>query len=311
MAYGKQNKRIKPLRYRNIHAAGFFVLVMLIIAAGFFFAHSYKKFDWPIHSMKSIYADWEDKNYMSVYEKTADFLNTHPFDGTALALHGFAAYYLFAEQTDLLLGSDYLSQAIAYLRCALYRIKASDLPKVSYVLGKAYYQQGYYYADLAVKYLDIAYEAGLKADDLSEFRGMAASLLGDTDKALAAFTETLALNPSDLVLYAVANNYYKKNDMQNAKLYLFETINKTSDAVLEVLCRNQLGFLLIKEKSIAEAFEQFNMVLKKDTGSADAHYGLGLLYEIQGDMVKARHEWRQAIKLNPLHHDAYAKLNIK
>ena len=114
---------------------------------------------------------------------------------------------------------------------------------------------------------------------------MAASLLGDTDKALEAFTQALALNPSDLILYVVAENYKKKGDIQNAQLYLFETIKKTNDAVLEVRCRNQLGLLFLEDNKSAEALEQFNAVLEKDINSADAHYGIGLVYEKQGAMI--------------------------
>ena len=260
--------------------------------------------------MNSVYDDWENKDYAKVYEKTAQILENRPMDGTALALHGFAAYYLFAEQTDLSVGADYLTAAVVHLRRALYLTKDKDIPKIAYVLGKAYYQQGYYYADLAVKYLDEAYTGGIEAADLSEFRGMAASLLGDTGKAIEAFTQALAANPSDFVLYAVAENYKKKGDIQNAKLYFFETIKKTGDAVLEIRCRNQLGLLLLDENKPEEALEQFNAVLEKNVNSADAHYGIGLVYEMRGDMIKARYEWRYAIRLNPIHAETRAKLNI-
>ena len=288
-----------------------FLCIAFIVAGAVFFLGIYRSRYFRVPSMNTVYTDWEHNDYAEVYAKTAQILEKRPMDGTALALHGFAAYYLFAEQTDLSIGADYLTAAIVHLRRALYLTKDKDIPKIAYVLGKAYYQQGYYYADLAVKYLDEAYTGGIDASDLSEFRGMAASLLGDTDKAIEAFTQALAVNPSDFVLYAVAENYKKKGDIQNAKLYLFETIKKTGDAVLEVRCRNQLGLLFLEENKPEEALEHFNTVLEKDVNSADAHYGLGLIYEMQGDMIKARYEWRSAIRLNPIHAEPRAKLNIK
>jgi len=287
-----------------------FLCVALIVAGALFFFGIYRARYFRLPSMNSVYDDWENKDYAKVYEKTAQILENRPMDGTALALHGFAAYYLFAEQTDLSVGADYLTAAVVHLRRALYLTKDKDIPKIAYVLGKAYYQQGYYYADLAVKYLDEAYTGGIEAADLSEFRGMAASLLGDTGKAIEAFTQALAANPSDFVLYAVAENYKKKGDIQNAKLYFFETIKKTGDAVLEIRCRNQLGLLLLDENKPEEALEQFNAVLEKNVNSADAHYGIGLVYEMRGDMIKARYEWRYAIRLNPIHAETRAKLNI-
>lgn len=298
----------------KIHIVRYIVLflcVVFVVSGAVFFLGIYKTRYFHVPSMNLVYADWANNDYAEVYEKTAQILEKRPMDGTALALHGFAAYYLFAEQTDLSVGANYLTAAVVHLRRALYLTKDKDIPKIAYILGKAYYQQGYYYADLAVKYLDEAYTGGIEASDLSEFRGMAASLLGDTDKAIEAFTQALAANPSDFVLYAVAENYKKKGDIQNAKLYLFETIKKTGDAVLEIRCRNQLGLLFLAENKPNEALEQFNTVLAKDVNSADAHYGIGLVYEMQGDMIKARYEWRSAIRLNPIHAETRAKLNIK
>ena len=302
----QHSSKIRIVRYIVL-----FLCVVFVVSGAVFFLGIYKTRYFHVPSMNLVYADWANNDYAEVYEKTAQILEKRPMDGTALALHGFAAYYLFAEQTDLSVGADYLTAAVVHLRRALYLTKDKDIPKIAYILGKAYYQQGYYYADLAVKYLDEAYTGGIEASDLSEFRGMAASLLGDTDKAIEAFTQALAANPSDFVLYAVAENYKKKGDIQNAKLYLFETIKKTGDAVLEIRCRNQLGLLFLAENKPNEALEQFNTVLAKDVNSADAHYGIGLVYEMQGDMIKARYEWRSAIRLNPIHAETRAKLNIK
>lgn len=294
-----------------IRYAVLFLCIVFVVAGAVFFIGVYRTRYFHVPSLNAVYADWENRDYAAVYAKTAQILEKRPMDGAALALHGFSAYYLFAEQTDALEGADYLTVAIVHLRRALYLTKKKDIPKIAYILGKAYYQQGYYYADLAVKYLDEAYTGGIAANDLAEFRGMAASLLGDADKAIAAFTEVLVRNPSDLVLYAVAENYKKKGDARNTELYLFETIRKTNDAVLEVRCRNQLGLSFLGENKTAEALEQFRLALDKDVNSADAHYGIGLVYEKQGNMIKARYEWRQAIRLNPLHTETRAKLNIK
>ena len=306
--YGKayHSKKLPIVRYAVV-----FLCVALIVAGAIFFLGVYRARYFHVPSMNSVYTDWANNDYTEVYAKTAQILERRPMDGTALALHGFAAYYLFAEQTDLSIGADYLTETIVHLRRALYLTKDKDIPKIAYILGKAYYQQGYYYADLAVKYLDEAYAGGIEASDLSEFRGMAASLLGDTDKAIEAFTQALAANPSDFVLYAVAENYKKKGDRQNAMLYFFETIKKTGNAVLELRCRNQLGLLFLEEHKPDEALEQFKLVLEKDVNSADAHYGIGLIHEMQGDMIKARYEWRTAIRLNPIHTEARTKLNIK
>ena len=127
-----------------------FLCVALIVAGALFFFTVYRARYFRVPSMHTVYTHWENKDYAGVYAETAQILEKRPMDGTALALHGFAAYYLFAEQTDLSIGADYLTAAVVHLRRALYLTKDKDIPKIAYVLGKAYYQQGYYYADLAV-----------------------------------------------------------------------------------------------------------------------------------------------------------------
>ena len=50
-------------------------------------------------------------------------------------------------------------------------------------------------------------------------------------------------------------------------------------------------------------------MLEKDENSADAHYGIGLIYEKQENLVAARAEWRKARKIQPNHAGALKKLS--
>ncbi|MGI5065798.1 tetratricopeptide repeat protein [Treponema putidum] len=311
MEFGR-DRHNKNFSIKKRRTKKFFIvlLVFLCLSTASFLLYDYIKNYKGLPSMKEIYADWSEKNYENVYQKTEVILKKRAYDGEALALRGFASYYIFAEQTDFSLSYSYLNDSILNLRQALYRVSKSQQAKIAYVLGKAYYQKGYYYADLALKYLDMAYNSGEKFKDLSEFRGMAASVLGEPERAIDAFSEALSDNPSDLLFFALAENYIKVSDQQNAKLYLFETIDKTKDTLLELKCRYLLGSLLLDEGKIEDALQEFNTILEKDMTSADAHYGLGVIYELQGDMIKARAEWRRALKFDPLHVKTRAKLNL-
>ena len=62
-------------------------------------------------------------------------------------------------------------------------------------------------------------------------------------------------------------------------------------------------------KKYTEAKNEFEEILKLNKNSADAYYGLGLIYEKQGDMVKARSEWRKALKIQVNHSGALAKMS--
>jgi len=259
-------------------------------------------------SVSSLYSDWNTGSYAAVYEHSGQILDRHPLDGASLAMRGFAGYYLYTEQTDPSAGQGYLSVSINSLRNAWYRVSDSEKPQIAYVLGKAYYQRGYYYADLSMKYLDYAYDAGFRNEDLAEFRGLAASLVGDYQTSVAAFTEALATKPSDLLLFTLAKTYLKLNDAEKAKQYFYETGRTTQDELLQLKCKFEIGLILIAESKYEEALSEFNTILEKTPNSADAHYGLGVLYETQGDLIKARAEWRKAVKADPVHAGARLKL---
>ena len=72
---------------------------------------------------------------------------------------------------------------------------------------------------------------------------------------------------------------------------------------------NLLGTIYIDRENYDEAMKEFENVLKKNENSADAHYGIGVIYEKQGNIVKARSEWRKALKIQVNHPGALQKIS--
>ncbi len=261
-------------------------------------------------SVESVYRDWNGGHYAEAREKAVKILSRRPLDGEMLSLRGFSAYYLSVSQIDSSESQSYLLESINSLRNAWYRVSTDDRVPIAYVLGKAYYQRGFYYADLAMKYLDYANASGATYPDLSEFRGLAASLLGNHEVAIAAFTEALAGEPSDLLLYTLASSYLKNGDAEKARQYFAETIRTTDDELLALKCKAELASMFLADGAFEEAEREFLAILEKDSNSADAHYGLGVVYENRGDLVKARASWRKAVRINPVHAGARQKLGL-
>lgn len=284
------------------------ILGVLILAVGAFFF--FRRSSAALPAVSSLYRAWDDRDYTKVYNDSSLILAKRPLDGAVLALNGFAAYYLQLAQTDPSNAGLLLDTAIVSMRNAWYRVSESERPQIAYILGKAYYQRGYYYADLAEKYLDYAWSTGIRYPDIEEYRGLAASILGDYPKAILAFTDALASNPSDLLLFTIASAYRKTGDIMKAKQYYSETIRSTKDENLELKSRNELAMILADEGDTAGAAAEFSAILEKDANFADAHYGLGVIYETQGDLVRARAEWRKTIRLNPVHPGAREKLKL-
>jgi tetratricopeptide (TPR) repeat protein len=298
--------------HRTFFSSGFFVIIAAILLLAFvsFFIIYARKSESFLPSTTSLYKSWNSGDYQSTYDNSSLILAKHPLDGTVLALHGFSAYYLYAGQNDPSVAQNYLVTSISSLRNAWYRVSESEKPQIAYVLGKAYYQRGYYYADLSMKYLDYAKKTGCKYDDLAEFRGLTASVLGDYQTGIDALTEALAKKPSDILLFTLAKTYQKNNNPEKSKQYFSETIRTSQDELLQLKSHYELGELLLAEKKLTEAQTEFESIIEKDPNSADAHYGLGVLYETQGDLIRARAEWRRALKINPAHAGARTKLDI-
>ena len=308
--------RMREKKYLLSGRHHFFTSRMLILTAILFFAvlagilFSIRRSHSAIPPTSALYSAWKSGDYQTVYDKSAIILSARPLDGVVLSLHGFSAYYLYSAQTDPSVAQNYLGSTITSLRNAWYRVSDSEKPRLAYILGKAYYQRGYYYADLSAHYLGYAHDAGLKFADLDEFRGLAASQLADYETAISAFTEALSSNPSDLLLFTLAQNYQKAGDTAKSKQYILETMRTTGDELLQLKCHYELGSVLLAEQNYDGARAEFDAILEKDPNSADAHYGLGVIYETQGDLIRARAEWRRAIKINPVHSGARSKLEI-
>lgn len=260
--------------------------------------------------VSQLYEDWENADYAGLYEKTSLILKEHPLHGEVLALHGFSSYYLSIEQTDSAETRNYLIESITSLRKAWLRVSRRERVNISYVLGKAYYQRGMFYADLSLKYLDYAQTNGAEYADIAEFRGMAAEALGNHEMAISAFTQALVHDPSDLLLFTLARNYRALKDSEKAKQYLLETIRTTEDDLLEMKSRYELGMILFDEGQTEDAEKEFTAILEKDPNYADAHYGLGVIYEFREDLIKARAAWRRALRLDPMHGQSRDKLTL-
>ena len=312
-----KNEQIKTFAKRKNHilrntiiVSGILLFIAAIASLGIFLFQNYNK---NKITLKTIKKSWEQSDYESVYEQGKVFLQDKPYNNTALTYYGYACFYLAVSQIDTYKVQEYLDESINNLRLAMYDASKSLLPQLQYMLGKAYFYKNtittYYYADLAIKYLTLARENGYNADDIAEYLGLSYASLGKTYESISAFTEALLVRESDFLLLSIAEQYYKAGETGAASQYLFRIINNSSNDEIILKSRLLLGNIYIDTDDLQNALEQFNAVLAKDENSADAHYGIGLIYEKQENLVAARAEWRKARKIQPNHAGALKKLS--
>lgn len=289
-----------------------FVSLVGIFLVLFFSIRFYRKVNANSPTRKAVTTAWNSYDYQKVYELCHKVLEENPFNNFALTYQGYAEFYLAVSQLENSSAQVYLDDCINCLRVALLEANKKLKPQLMYVLGKAYFYKNtvssYYYSDLAVKYLNQAKRAGYKADDIAEYLGLSYAALGMTMDSISAFSEALLIRESDSLLLSIAEQYFKANQTAAAKQYLFRVINDCKDEALVLKGMNLLGSIYITEEKYEEAKTEFENILKKNKNSGDAYYGLGVIYEKQGDLVKARSEWRKALRVQVNHNGALTKM---
>ena len=291
------------------------LVLAVLVALGVLFFH--KKISRKIHTSPSITMlsdKWQEYDYQAVYDTSSVLIEKKPFNNAILVYRGYAAFYLAVSAMESIEAQSYIEDSIHCLRLALFNAKKKTLGQIHYMLGKAYFYKDsissyHYFADLAVEHLSIAKQLGFVADDIAEYLGLGYAQLGMTMESIAAFSEALLHRESDALLLSIAEQYSKAGQNSAAKQYLFQIIQRSNDDSLVIKSRVLLGNTLLKEKDFAGAQKEFEAILAKNENSAEAHYGMGLVYESQGDLAKARSEWRKTLRIQVNHSGALEKFS--
>lgn len=264
-------------------------------------------------TVKSIKNQLNQKDFIGVYESGRAYLQEHPYNNSVLIYYGYACFYLAISQNDTFLAQEYLDESINNLRLSLYEANPKTIGQIQYMLGRAYYYKNptstNYYADLAVKYLNLAKKNNCDAKDIYEYLGYSYASLEMPMESISAFTQALLTRESDSLLYAIAEQYYKSKEYNVAEQYLFRVINNSYDEDIILKSRNLVATIYIDKGDYDKALNEFNSILEKYPKSADAYYGIGVIYEKQGNLVKARAEWRKTLKLQVNHPGALKKIS--
>lgn len=288
-------------------------ILIVLCAIVYLTIFSIKKYQSNHITIKNVKEAWAEYDYQKVYELGKIILQDKPFNNSALTYYSYACFFLSQSQTDTQTAQTYLDECINNLRTALYNSSKSLTPQLQYMLGRAYFYKNtitsHYYADLAVKYLLLAKENGYKADDIPEYLGLSYAALGMTMESISAFTEALLVRESDSLLLSIAEQYYKAKEYGAATQYLFRIIKNSQNEEIKIRSQILVGNIYIEQEKYDEAMQEFEKVLQNNENSADAHYGIGVIYSMQGNTVKARAEWRQALKIQVNHPGALQKLS--
>lgn len=309
-----QSREIFRRKGQFVKKLALFVCFVALVSAGVYF--SYRTIDSKINNGNSIInlkSKWKVYDYQSVYDISTAILYKQPFSTTARTYHGYASFFLAVSQSDVVQALSFLDEAINSLRVALQTARFGAVSQLEYMLGKSYFYKNlqasyYYYADLAIWYLLAAKKHGYKADDIPELLGLCYASLGMTMESISAFTEALLVRESDILLLSIAEQYHNVGQDIAAEQYLFRISQECKDEQIVLKSHLLLGSIYLAREEFDDAEEEFNAILEKNENSADAYYGLGVVYESRGEAAKARAEWRKALRIQGNHPLALKKM---
>jgi tetratricopeptide (TPR) repeat protein len=264
---------------------------------------------------------WEDGSFDEVYNRSQAALDSRPMDYFLLTMHGFSAYQLGISQINSLNAERYFEDCRWSLRRAFLLKDSLHDGRLYYVLGKAYNYKGESYADLSVKYIEKAKELSYNAADIPEYLGLAYAAVGDYRNSVAAFAEALVQqsrgeggllyeSPSGLLLLSIARSYFALDEYEVAQAYLQRCIDVSPDSRTVISARLLLSDVLRKAGNSDGAKKQLQGILDEAGENAEAHYQLGELYAFEGESVRARAEWRLALRVDPAHQKARTRLSL-
>lgn len=259
---------------------------------------------------------FENGSFESAFLKSAELLAEQPLDSFLLTIHGFSAYQLAIAQINNFDTQKYINYAIWALRRALLLRENATDARIFYVLGKAYFYKGPKFADLTIKYLEKAKETLYWAADIPEYLGLSYASIGDYRSSVAAFANALtgagpfSAGPSDLLLLSIARSYMALEEFELAKAYLVHCLEISRDSITRQTARLLLGDVLFRIGDLHGAETEFLRVIEENGENAEASFRLGELYALEGDIIRARAEWRRAVRIDPTHGPARRRLNI-
>jgi len=297
-------------RKRLIFSAGILVFIGLAVFASTLFVGKVR--DWTSKGdRRELLRLWDSGEFDEVFNLSQTALDSRPTDYFLLTMNGFSAYQLGISQINSLNAEQYFDKCIWSLRKAMQDKKSDNDGRLYYVLGKAYSYKGENFADLTIKYLEKARELSDSTADIPEYLGMAYFAVEDYRNSVAAFSEALgtsAEGPSGPLLLFIARAYLALGEFDNARPYLQRCIEISPDFRNVLSARLLLAEALKMKGDIDGAIKQLQDIIAETGDNAEAHYQLGELYALQGNNTRARAEWRLALRADPAHVKARARL---
>ncbi|EKQ83028.1 tetratricopeptide repeat protein [Leptospira kirschneri] len=152
----------------------------------------------------------------------------------------------------------------------------------------------------ALKYLELARDAGANDPEIYRLIAEGFSNLNQGEMSISALQKSLKYNPTDLdSLFQLAEAYYNKGDLLSAEETYRRIVSSTpGDSFTETALIN-LGVVLDQMERYGEAVATLNRVIELNPKNAKAYHTLGIVYKHSGNGTLAIENWRKSTAIEP------------
>ena len=176
-------------------------------------------------------------------------------------------------------------------------------------MGKAYYLVGGAFLTQSLFHLETAIEYNNAPDDTYDFLSNAYLDYGEIDQAIAILRQAITQSPQFSYFISLIDIYLDLQNIEDASLLITQVEPFINSKIEQRTINIRAARIDIISNNYSTAELRFFDILEEYPESYEARYYLGELYEQQGEIGKARFEWRQSYKLNPHWEKTLTKLD--
>jgi len=289
----------------------FIILIILAVISGFCYiaylgVKSLSKKSVVVKENKQLFID---KNYTKLIEDMNKQLLKKPFNSEYLTLRGYSYFFLAEDESDISKKKTFLTLSLIDLRRVLAITKVNKIDNsILFILGKIYYYLGEPYYYQSIDFLKKSYNRGNNRTDLLYLLGLIYSFTGEYNESIKVFQNALKIEESEILLLALANAYYKANDIKNAEIFLGNILKNSKDNRIVEKSYYILGEIYFQQNELEKALENFNKAIEINYSNAGAYFYRGEIYFKSNNLVKARAEWRKTLEIEPSHIKALKRI---
>ena len=126
--------------------------------------------------------------------------------------------------------------------------------------------------------------------------------------SITYFKNAIAIDPTTVDAYYDLGLYYQNNDMLNEAIDTYKQIEKINPSFASSYYN--IGYIYLELLNISDkAIPYFTKAINADPSYYKAVYNRGLAYEKLGDVINAKKDYREALRLKPNYDKAIEGLN--